>query len=470
MLFPARQLFVVAFTALPLRAAVAQITPPASATPPKEPVAASVPEPIHHPIPDSTVGHGWSLHFQQTVIDQWHSDLHTPYAGAYSLADREKAKLSLTTTLFIGRRLWRGAALYFNPEVAGGSGLSGARGIAGFPNGETFRIGDPAPNLYLARLYLRQVFALGKETQDIEDDLNQLGGRHPTHYLAVNVGKFGIADYFDQNSYSHDPRTQFMNWSLMSAGAWDYPANTRGYTAGVVLEYVTPAWALRFGSAAMPTTANGPDLDRHYGTAHAETIELTKVYHLRGHQGTVRVLGFRNVAAMGDYRAAVATGQALGQQPDVTAARQNGRTKTGFALNAEQEISPNVGLFARLSYNDGKYETWAFTEIDQSASLGLTSTGTRWRRPNDRLGVAAVVNGISPEHRAYLAAGGYGFIIGDGGLSYAPECIGEVYYSFALPRYHASVSPDYQLVVNPAYNRARSGPVHVAGLRLHVEF
>ena len=451
---------------LPGQVAYAQVTPPAS-TAPAAPTAVPATLASHAP---AAGPQPWSLHFQQTIIDQWHSGLSTPYAGDYSLADRESAKLSLTSTLFIGRRLWRGASLFFNPEVAGGSGLSGARGIAGFTNGETFRIGDPAPNLYLARLYLRQVLALGPETEEAADDLNQLGGSRPTHYLALNVGKFSIADFFDQNSYSHDPRTQFLNWSLMSAGGWDYPANTRGYTVGAVLEYVRPGLALRVASTAVPTQANGPDLDEHYGTAHAETVELSKGYRLAGHPGTLRVLGFRNVAAMGDYRAAVARAQAEGQQPDVTTARQAGRTKTGAAFNLEQELSSEVGLFARLSYNDGRNETWAFTEIDESACLGVVSTGTRWHRPDDHLGVAAVVNGLSAEHRDYLAAGGYGFIIGDGALNYAPEAIGELYYSIGLPQYHASISPDYQLVLNPAYNRDRGGPVHVVAVRLHLAF
>ena len=362
------------------------------------------------------------------------------------------------------------AAVYFNPEVAGGSGLSGARGIAGFTNGETFRIGDPAPNLYLARLYLRQVFALGTATDVDLDDLNQVAGPTPRRYFALNLGKFSVADFFDQNSYSHDPRTQFMNWSLMSAGGWDYAANTRGYTVGGVFEYVTPDFTARFGSTLMPKLANGPILDFDYGTAHAETVELTKVYHLKGRQGTIRALGFRNVAAMATYRSAVALAQATGEQPDVVNVRRAGHTKIGFGLNAEQEIARNVGLFARVSYNDGKNETWAFTEIDHSASLGIASTGDRWQRPDDRLGAALVVNGLSPEHRAYLAAGGYGFIVGDGALNYGLEQIGEVYYSFALPTYHASISPDYQLVINPAYNRDRSGPVHVVAVRLHVEF
>ena len=445
----------------------AQVTPPGTTLPATSPAAgpASAPAPLGP-------ARNWSLHFQQTLIDQWHSNLSTPYSGDYSLADRESAKLSYTSTLFLGRRLWPGAAVYLNPEVAGGSGLSGARGVAGFTNGETFRIGDPTPVLYLARLYLRQVIALGSDlaAEGDEDDLNQLAGPRPARYLALTVGKFSIADFFDQNSYSHDPRTQFLNWSLMSAGAWDYAANTRGYTVGGVLEYVTPAFALRVASTLLPTYANGPTLNFHYGTAHAETVELTKTCRLGGRQGTVRALGFRNVAAMATYRSAVALGQATGTPPNVEAVRRAGHTKVGFGLNAEQGLTPSVGMFARVSYNDGRNETWAFTEIDQSASLGVVSTGTRWHRPDDRLGAAVVVNGISAEHRAYLAAGGYGFIIGDGALIYGLEQVGEVYYSLSLPRYHASISPDYQLVINPAYNRDRAGPVHVVALRLHVEF
>lgn len=443
-----------------------QVTPPASTTPASPPAAASAQEPSHEEDGPSN----WSLHFQQTVIQQWHNDLSPRYEGDHSLAARESAKLSLTTTLFIGRRLWKGAALYFNPEIAGGSGLSGATGIGGAPNGETFRIGDPSPQVYLARLYLRQLWALGPAQEQDEDDFNQLRGRRPARYLALNVGKFSIADYFDQNSYSHDPRTQFFNWSLMSAGGWDYPANVRGYTVGAVLEYVQPGLALRAGFSAMPTDANGPTLDLQYDKAQALTAEISKVYSLRGHPGTVRLLGFRNQAAMGSYTLAVrdAAGSLV---PDVTAARADRRTKYGFVVNAEQELSKEVGVFGRLSYNDGNNETWAFTEIDRSLSLGLTSTGARWRRPTDRLGAALVANGLSPEHRAYLAAGGSGFILGDGRLDYGLEYIGEVYYSIDFPRYHAALSPDYQLVFNPGYNTSRlPGPVHIVGLRVHVEF
>ena len=443
------------------------VTPPASVTPGQVPAAASAQEPVHH---DHPASENWSLHFQQTLIQQWHQDLSPRYEGPNSLAARESAKLSLTTTVFLGRRLWKGAAVYFNPEVAGGSGLSGATGIGGAPNGETFRIGDPAPQVYLARLYLRQLWALGAAQEDDEDDLNQLKGTRPARYLALNVGKFSIADYFDQNSYSHDPRTQFFNWSLMSAGGWDYPANVRGYTVGAVLEYVQPGLALRAGLSAMPTDANGPTLDFHYHEAQATTVEVTKSYTVKGHAGAVRLLGFRNQAAMGSYRQAVRQAGSF-DSPDVTAARTDRRTKYGFVVNAEQEISASVGLFGRFSYNDGHNETWAFTEIDRSLSVGATSTGARWHRPTDRLGLALVANGLSDDHRDYLAAGGSGFILGDGRLDYGLEYIGELYYSIDFPRYHAALTPDYQIVFNPGYNTSRlPGPVHVVALRVHVEF
>jgi high affinity Mn2+ porin len=457
-------------TALLAGRALAQggVTPPASTLPAQQPAAASAQQPVHH---EHDASQNWSIHFQQTVIQQWHNDLSPRYEGDFSLQARENAKLSLTTTLFIGRKLWKGAALYLNPEVAGGSGLSGATGIGGAPNGETFRIGDPAPQVYLARLYLRQLWALSSETENFEDDNNQVAGPRPKRYLALNVGKFSIADYFDQNSYSHDPRTQFFNWSLMSAGGWDYPANTRGYTVGAVLEYVTPGLALRGGFSSMPTDANGPILDFNYGKANALTLELTKPFAIGGHPGAVRLLGFRNQSAMGSYMLAVRNAASQSSTPDITAARAERRTKYGFVVNAEQELTSDLGLFGRLSYNDGHNETWAFTEIDHSLSVGLTSAGTRWQRPTDRLGIAAVANGISRDHRAYLGAGGSGFILGDGRLDYGLEYIGEVYYSIDFPRYHAALSPDYQVIFNPGYNTSRlPGPVHVVALRVHVEF
>ncbi|QKG54029.1 carbohydrate porin [Hymenobacter sp. BRD67] len=441
------------------------VTPPSSATPGKAPAAASAQQPIHV----ETDTHGWSLHFQQTVIRQWHANFTAPYSDSLSLQPRESAKTSLTTTLYLGRQLWKNAAVFLNPEVSGGSGLSSASGLGGALNGETFRVGTPEPVVYLARLYLQQRFALGSEVVNDEDDNNQIAGSRPVRYFSITAGKICLADYFDQNSYSHDPRTQFLNWTLMSAGAWDYPANTRGYTVGGVIEYITPHFALRAASSLLPTYANGPILDYNYPKAHGETVELTKTYHLHGHQGTVRVLGFYNVAAMGNYQEALNSPYIKGR-PNIESVRGVSHSKTGFAINFEQELGGELGAFGRLSYNDGKNETWAFTEVDQSASLGLTSTGARWHRATDRLGLAAVVNGLSTGHREYLAAGGYGFMLGDGKLNYAPEFVTELYYSIDFPKYHAAITPDYQLAINPGYNSDRKGPIHVVALRLHVEF
>ncbi|MDO7884769.1 carbohydrate porin [Hymenobacter cheonanensis] len=445
------------------------VTPPASATPGKPPAAASAQQPVHLDNGQPNDYHGWSLHFQQTIIRQWHADFSPPYSDSLSLQPRESAKMSLTTTLFLGRRLWKNAAVFLNPEVSGGSGLSSASGLGGALNGETFRVGSPEPVLYLARLYLQQRFAIGSEVVDDEDDFNQLGGPRPVRYFSITAGKICLADYFDQNSYSHDPRTQFMNWTLMSAGAWDYPANTRGYTVGGVLEYISPGFAVRAATSLLPTYANGPTLDYGYPKAHGETVEITKTYHLRGHQGTVRVLGFHNVAAMGNYYQALSSPYVDGR-PNIESVRGPSHGKSGFAVNVEQELGGELGAFGRLSYNDGKNETWAFTEVDQSACLGLTTTGARWHRATDRLALAAVVNGISSGHRDYLAAGGYGFMLGDGRLNYAPEFITELYYSIDFPKYHAAITPDYQLALNPGYNRDRKGPIHVVALRLHVEF
>lgn len=422
----------------------------------------------------------WSLHFQQTVITQWHARFHAAYSSSedlQSLQPVEKAKTSLTTTLFIGRRLWKGAEAYFNPEISGGSGLSKTQGVAGFLNGETYRVGDPKPSLYLARLYLRQIIALpvhsGDRRDTLDEAINQVKNYRPARYLAFSIGKFSVEDFFDSNPYSHDPRSQFYNWSLMSYGAWDYPANTRGYTVGGVVEYVTPALAIRFTSVIVPVSANGQALHRYDKNNHSEALEIEHPFHPNGKVFTVRALGYVTHAHMGNYRQALAPGvDSLGAPfPfDVTTTRQEGRTKYGLGLSLVREVSRELGWFARLSWNDGLNETWAFTEIDQSASIGLQWTPTRLHRPLDALGAAVVFNGISSSHRAYLKGGGYGFIIGDGTLRYAPESIFELYYRLAIPGHlHCALSPDYQFVMNPAYNMDR-GPVNVFGLRVHLEF
>lgn len=407
----------------------------------------------------------YSLHFQQTTVTQGHSSFRAPYSGANSLNAGAETETSITSTLYGGIAPWPGTELYLNPELSGGGGVSSAHGVAGFPNGEAFRIGDPTPVISLARLFLRQTIDLGEKTETVEDDLNAIPGRRSPHRLTITAGKFGIADIFDNNRYTHDPRSQFMNWSLMNSGAWDYPADTRGYTWGLSVEYTRNDWTVRGAATLVPLDANGLTMDTHIDKAQGFALENELHYALGEARGTLRALLFLNNARMGDYEQAIAENPTA---PDVTATRTYGSTKYGFAVGVEQEIAHGFGAFARLSWNDGKHETWAFAEIDHSVATGVVSSGGPWSREADEVGAAFVLNGISGPHRRYLAAGGYGFMIGDGALDYGLETVAEVYYKLTLISAIA-LSGDYQLVVNPAYNRDR-GPVHVFGLRSHIAF
>jgi high affinity Mn2+ porin len=275
-----------------------------------------------------------------------------------------------------------------------------------------------------------------------------------------------MADFFDDNSFSHDPRSQFMNWSLMDNGAWDYPANTRGYVMGLVSELGQPTWTLRFAFTMSVTQANSSTWDARIGKANTQTLEFEKRYVLSGQPGTVRLMTFLNNGKMGSYREAL---QLDPGAPVVDTTQRYGRHKYGFGINAEQYLTKDFGVFAKLSWNDGHTQTWYFTEIDRSVSFGGELKGTSWGRKDDVLALAFVGNGLSHDHRDYLAAGGYGFIIGDGRLNYSPEMIGELYYKINAYQKKLWLSPDYQLILHPAYNIDR-GPVHVLGIRAHVEF
>jgi high affinity Mn2+ porin len=407
----------------------------------------------------------YTLHFQETTFTQGHPSINAPYSGTNSLSGDSETETSVTSTLFGGVALWPGAEFYVNPELSGGSGVSAARGIAGFPNGEAFRIGDPAPVISMARLFLRQTINFGEATETVADGPNTVSSKRSPERLTITAGKFGIADIFDNNGYTHDPRNQFMNWALMNSGAWDYPADTRGYTWGLSLEYTNDWWTVRGASTLVPQYANGLTMDTNIGKALGFAVEGEVHHHVLGRDGTVRLLLFLNRARMGDYDQAVAENPTA---PDVTTTRQYGRTKYGFALGLEQEVAENIGTFARVSWNDGQHETWAFAEIDQSVAIGAVDRGLLLGPETDELGLAFLVNGISGPHRRYLAAGGYGFMIGDGALNYGLEGVGEIYYKLRVID-SIAFTGDYQFVLHPAYNRDR-GPVHLFGLRAHVEF
>ncbi len=425
---------------------------------------------------DSSRLNGWTYHFQLTVIDQNHSGFKSAYSGTNSFADTvETGATSITTTLFLGRKLWKNAAIYFNPELSGGKGLSYAVGVAGALNGETYRIGDPAPVLSIARTYLQQIIPLGKAGyEDREDGFNQLGGKFPSSRIVLSAGKFSMSDFYDKNSYSHDPRSQFFNWSLMSNGAWDYPANTKGYTMGLVAEWINPSWELRLSSVAVGKVANHPDMEYKFGKAHSETVEFVKNIHLVNNRPGKAALLFSYSASRAPSYQEGLTALQTGNTKLLEVISGNGENnvyggkKTGIGLNIEQELTDDLGFFARAGWNDGKYVSWAFTEIDQTISAGLSLKGTQWKRKDDIVGLAQVVNGISADHRAFLKAGGYGFIIGDGNLNYGHEAITEAYYNARLTE-NFWLSLDYQFVLNPAYNKDRHGPIHVFAFRAHIE-
>jgi len=415
---------------------------------------------------DTLKNERFSFHFQQTIITQYKPAFSAKYTGDNSLQTDVETQSSLTSTLFGGARLWKGAEGYFNPEISGGSGLSKTLGVAGFPNGETFRVGSASPAIYIARLYLKQNFEWGTEKDTIQPDLNQLGGLRSKRYFSITAGKFGMADFFDGNEFSHDARTQFMNWALMDNAAWDYPANTRGYALGAVAELGMPNWTLRFAYTLSTVEANGSVWDEKVGKANTQTLEFEKRYTINGLRGTTRILGFINNGKMGKYDQALALNP---MAPDVDITQAYGRHKYGFGVSADQYLTNNFGVFAKVSYNDGQTQTWYFTEIDRSLSLGATLRGSSWTRKDDELGLAFVGNGISASHRNYLAGGGYGFIIGDGKLNYSTEMIAELYYKLNAYQNKFFLSPDYQFIVNPAYNKDR-GPVNVFSIRAHIEF
>lgn len=417
----------------------------------------------------------WTAHFQSTIIAQKHSGFKALYSGENSLADSvEPVATSLTATLFLGRKLWKGASVYVNPEVSGGKGLSFAQGVAGALNGETYRVGEVAPSVFIARAYLQQHIPIGNTSYErVQDDANQVAELVPTSRITISAGKFAISDFYDDNAYSKDPRTQFLNWSVWANGAWDYPANTRGYTEGIVVELIKPNWAIRASTVAVPRIANFHLLEYRITKAHSETFELEHKLSINKRPGAISLIvsnTHTQAPSYADGIKAVQTGDSAilkvisGEEEH----HAYGGKKLAIGLNIGQEIADNIGVFSRVGWNDGKYASWAFTEIDRTATAGVSVNGARWKRSGDVWGLSGALNGISKLHRDFLKAGGYGFIIGDGKLNYGSEGIIETYYSAQLAKF-LWLTFDYQFVNNPGYNKDR-GPVHAFALRGHVAF
>src|SRR5882724_11508305 len=409
-----------------------------------------------------------SAKFQATYVWQRKTPFGAAYSGSHSLStDREKS-YSFTATAVLGTRTWRGGEFYFDPEIAQGVPLSGLTGLGGFTNGESARASGSSPTCYRARLFARQTWGFGGGSEKLEADANQLAGSVDRRRLVLTIGNLSVLDIFDDNAFSHDPRTQFLNWSLMTHGAYDFAADARGYSWGLALEYFHDDWALRAGRFVQPKEPNQLALDprifKHYG----DQIEIERAYALAERPGRLRFLVFRNVARMARYQDALDLAAQTGGAPDINAVRTVERVKRGFGFNLEQEISSSVGLFGRASWADGQTETYAFTEIDRSLSGGVSVKGGTFGRSRDTLGIAYARNGLSAAHRDYLAAGGLGFFLGDGALNYRPEVILETYYSLDVAK-DTWFSADFQRISNPGYNADR-GPASVISARLHYGF
>lgn len=410
----------------------------------------------------------WNAKFQSTYIWQRKPAFFAPYSGAMSLRPERERSYSLTATASFGYRPWAGGEAHLDLEGAQGIALSHLAGLGGPTNGELAKTAGSQFKMYRARAYLRQTWNQGGELEAVESEAGQLAGMVDKRRTVLTVGNMAVLDIFDDNRYNHDPRTQFMNWSLMTQGAFDYAADARGYSWGAVLEWFHDDWEVRFGRFIQPKEPNGQPLDyrifKHYG----DQLEVAHAHTLAGQPGKLRALVFRNHAVMTRYGDALNLAAQTGEVPSLNAARYGAKSKHGFGINLEQALTDDVGLFARGSWADGKTEIYAFTEIDRSLSAGLLIQGRQWGRANDTLGVGMARNFLSPTHRQYLAEGGMGPFIGDGRLNYKPENILEMFYSVGISK-KSSISFDWQHIRNPAYNADR-GPVNALAVRLHTEF
>jgi len=417
---------------------------------------------------DSLANRFW-LSMQANFIRQQQPSFPALYSGPNSLsADKEHAT-SRIETLYTGVAVTRKLEFLLDVESAGGGGLSSSLGVAGFPDLDVVRNPSLSEDPYIARIMLHYTIPLSSETTEATRNPLALAFTVPVRRLELRAGKMSAVDFFDLNSVGSDSHLQFMNWTTVNSGAYDYAADTRGYTYGLVAEFYDKTWAARFGEMLMPTVANGIVLDWDIARARGENFEVERHLELLPKRATtVRALAFVNHANMGSYREAI-DGFLSGRDsvPDITLYRKQGRVKYGFGLNAEQELTPLLRMFARLGWNDGRTESFAYTEVDRTAVFGGDYQGKQWHRPRDKVGAALVVNGISGDHRRYLALGGLGFLLGDGTLHYGTENIFETYYTAHVWR-GIFVAADYQHIQDPGYNRDR-GPVSVMSLRLHIE-
>jgi high affinity Mn2+ porin len=417
-----------------------------------------------------TLFDNWEIHGQTTYIQQGYPAFRSPYVGENSLTPWPQTRETWTISAFLGLRLWEGGELYYNPELIQGFGLHETTGAAGFPNGEAQKSNSPYGHYSTSRLFMRQTLGFGGEQETVESSYGQMAGKRDISRLTVQVGRFAVHDVFDTNAYAMDPRADFMNWSIWAAGAFDYPADKVGLGYGAVAELNQKHWALRAGYFLVGNEPNANNFDTHLFARGAYITELETRYLLFFRPGKFRVGIWADTYFSGSYSQALdLTAMNPGLDPtDAIVLTRKGRTKYGYYLNFEQAVTDDVGIFGRWSWNDGKNEISAFTDIDASLSLGTSIKGTGWGRPEDRIGLAGAINSLSRDHRDYIAAGGLGILIGDGRLNYRPETILETFYAMNVSK-GMMLTFDYQSLMNPAHNADR-GPISVFSGRVHAEF
>jgi high affinity Mn2+ porin len=414
-----------------------------------------------------------NFHGQTTFVEQAYPTFRSPYEGDNSLPGTGEGRETFDGTLYAGVRLWQGAELWINPEIDQGFGFGNTHGVAGFPSAESYKLGANYPYARIQRAFVRQTIDLGGETQKVDADINQFAGSQTADRLVLTIGRFSIADIFDTNKYANNPKMDFLNWTLINAGTFDYAGDGWGYTYGAAAEWYQGRWTLRGGVFDLSVTPAGgvspfaasldPTFDQFQLVG-----EIEERHELWGQPGKIKITGFLSRGRAGEFADAVALSELTGQPADINAVRQY-TSRPGVSLNLEQQVTESLGVFARAGWADGNVEPWDFTDVDRTVSGGVSISGKLWGRPDDTIGVAGVINGISGVHEAFFNAGGLGILIGDGQLPHPGlEQIVETYYSYALtPSTHLSV--DYQFIANPGYNTDR-GPVNIFSGRVHWQF
>jgi len=416
----------------------------------------------------------WNFHIQTTETVQGDPAFSADYSGPNSLTNTGEVKETASIDLFAGLRLWQGAEAHVDGLLWQGFGLTDTLGVDDFPNAEAYKAGTWLPEFSFARLFIRQTIGLGGPQEDVPDDQLTLAGKQDISRITFTIGRFTPTDIFDTNTYANNGATQFMNWAFVNNVAWDYSADSIGFTTGLSVELNQPNWTLRYGFFQMPGVANtwtiedagtltypaqSPAGDGEFWKSWGMPAELEMRYHIKARPGAVRLMAWLNQANMGSYS------EALSVPGTNIALTRAYRYKYGFGINWEQEVADSVGIFSRLGWNDGLQEAWTYTDVNYSASLGVSVIGQSWHRPNDTFGLAGVISGISSENQKFLEAGGTGILDGDGALNYGWEKVLETYYDFSVWG-GIHIALDYQYVDNPAFNRDR-GPVSIFGARLH---